>query len=139
MIEQSFAGIAGVVSIVVIAFFATDPARSSTRAEEYLMKSPAWIAGSLLILAMTQTTQAQQERLVQVPQTPAAPAQLPPPVQLPPIQWPLARPTGMDLQPLFENPRPVKRERLTPEERQRLRQDINEAGRELYRHESRRF
>lgn len=93
------------------------------------MKSPAWIAGSLLILAMAQTTQAQQERLAQEPRNAA------PPAQLPPVRLPPPRPAGMDAQPLRDNTRLIKRERLTPEERQRLRQDINEAGRDLYRRE----
>ena len=123
-----------------------DPDRSSTPAEEHLMKTPALIAGSMLILAMAHTAQAQQgtqqARVAQEPQLAPPPPQLPPPqspppqlqsIQLQSIQLPPRRAAGEDVRPVPDKTRLVRRERLSPEDRQRLRQDINEAGRDLYR------
>ncbi len=112
------------------------------------MKSVAWIAGSLLILAMAQSAPAQQG--ARSPQYYPPPPNQPPPTLLPmqPMQptqlqsqlqtvWPSRQALGVDPQPLQDNTRVIRRERLSPEERQRLRQDINEVGRDLYRHERR--
>ena len=103
------------------------------------MKSVAWLAGSLLILAMAQTALAQQG--AQSPQYyPPPPPNQPPPTLLPMQLQPIFLPrqaASVDPQSQHDNSRVIRRERLSPEERQRLRQDINEAGRDLYRHERR--
>lgn len=77
------------------------------------------IVGSLLALLVVQQVLAQQPG--RLPQEPKGVAQLPP------------RPATVEGEPSRRDQSKSGQPRLTPEERRKLRRDINEAGRDIYR------
>ncbi len=95
------------------------------------MNTPGRITGSLLILAMVQTVQAEAAR---VPPEAQHASSAPSP----------KRAVADDVQSRRDKVQQAaqqpKQERLSPEDRRKLRRDINEAGRDIYQREpSRRY
>ena len=85
------------------------------------MKTPAWIAATLLaLLAFQQVWAEPPERR---PQERKNRAQLLPP------------PEAVESVPSLRMHSQSGKPRLTPEERRKLRRDIDEAGRDIYRHQ----
>ena len=105
------------------------------------MRTPAWIAGSLLILAFAQPVSAQQASSQQSPQqAPSFPERL---IKLPGhligiiSNWlPHGASDDAVPAPSDEQVQRTRRASLSEAERLQLRQDVNEAGRDIYRHES---
>lgn len=85
------------------------------------MNVHAWIAGSLLALVAIQPVRSETQRHPQEPQNEA------------PTEQPLRRAVAEEAQLRREPVRTPKLGRLSPEERLRLRQDVNAAGRDIYR------
>lgn len=80
-----------------------------------------WIAGSLLVLVAIQTAHGEVQRPPHESQHEA------------PAQQPLRRAVSEEAQLRREPEQTPKFERLSPEERLRLRRDVNAAGRNIYR------
>ncbi len=101
------------------------------------MRTPVWIAGSLLMLAVVQTAVAQQT-------TPPPPRSIPErlirfPEHLIGVigKWLPHRAASVDdAAPSSSDKEPqTRRGTMTAAERLQLRQDVNEAGRDYYQHE----
>ncbi|HUW39315.1 MAG TPA: hypothetical protein VMV91_18490 [Rhodocyclaceae bacterium] len=99
------------------------------------MKTPAWIAGSLLILAVSQPVSAQQASSQQAPSIPQQLIRFPGHLLGIISNWLPHSASGGDAQAPADKAQQVKRASLSEAERLQLRQDVNEAGRDIYRHE----
>jgi len=104
------------------------------------MRTPVWIVGSLLILAVVQPAVAQQapSSPSPSPQARSVPEQL---IRLPEHligligKWLPHNTRGEDAQSSSDKAQQARQGGLSAAERLQLRQDVNEAGRDIYRHE----